>query len=146
MNSATEGRRASVALSRRTFVKGLTAAGACAGLGTWRTRALAQEVTRQPPTVLTGTKFELRIGEQPVNITGSRHTAFCVNGSLPAPTLRWREGDRVALRVSNAIAIVMLFITGYAYGRVTGWRPWVVGISMVFLGSALVGLTMALGG
>jgi CopA family copper-resistance protein len=64
---------------------------------------LAQEVTRQPPTVLTGTKFELRIGEQPVNITGSRHTAFCVNGSLPAPTLRWREGDRVALRVSNGL-------------------------------------------
>jgi hypothetical protein len=51
-----------------------------------------------------------------------------------------------ALRVSNAIAIVMLFITGYAYGRITGWRPWLVGISMVILGSALVALTMALGG
>jgi VIT1/CCC1 family predicted Fe2+/Mn2+ transporter len=51
-----------------------------------------------------------------------------------------------ALRVSNAIAIVMLFITGYAYGRITGWRPWVVGIAMVILGSALVALTMALGG
>ena len=51
-----------------------------------------------------------------------------------------------ALRVSNAIAIVMLFLTGYAYGRMTGWHPWLVGISMVFLGSALVALTMALGG
>jgi VIT1/CCC1 family predicted Fe2+/Mn2+ transporter len=51
-----------------------------------------------------------------------------------------------ALRVSNVIAIVMLFITGYAYGRITGWHPWLVGISMVILGSALVALTMALGG
>ena len=51
-----------------------------------------------------------------------------------------------ALRVSNVIAIVMLFLTGYAFGRLTGRRPWLVGISMVVLGSVLVGLTIALGG
>ena len=51
-----------------------------------------------------------------------------------------------ALRVSNVIAIVMLFLTGYAFGRLTGRRPWLVGISMVVLGSILVGLTMVLGG
>ena len=51
-----------------------------------------------------------------------------------------------ALRVSNAVAIVMLFLTGYAYGRLTGRHPWVVGIAMVLLGGVLVGLTMALGG
>ena len=51
-----------------------------------------------------------------------------------------------ALRVSNAIAIVMLFLTGYAFGRITGRHPWLVGISMVVLGLILVGLTMALGG
>ena len=51
-----------------------------------------------------------------------------------------------ALRVSNVVAIVMLFLTGYAFGRLTGRRPWLVGISMVVLGSVLVGLTMALGG
>ena len=51
-----------------------------------------------------------------------------------------------ALRVSNAIAIVMLFLTGYAFGRMTGRRPWLVGIAMVAVGSALVGMTMALGG
>ena len=50
------------------------------------------------------------------------------------------------LRVSNVVAIVMLFLTGYAFGRLTGRRPWLVGISMVVLGSILVGLTMALGG
>ena len=51
-----------------------------------------------------------------------------------------------ALRVSNAVAIVMLFLTGYAFGRMTGRHAWLVGISMVVLGLILVGLTMALGG
>jgi hypothetical protein len=51
-----------------------------------------------------------------------------------------------ALRVSNVIAIVMLFLTGYAFGRMTGRHPWLVGISMVVLGLVLVGVTMALGG
>jgi len=53
---------------------------------------------------------------------------------------------RPALRVSNAIAIVMLFGTGVAFGRIIGGRPWLVGVGMVVLGGALVGLTMALGG
>ena len=51
-----------------------------------------------------------------------------------------------ALRVSNAIAIVLLFILGYAFGRSTGRHPWMMGISMVVLGMILVGLTIALGG
>ena len=52
----------------------------------------------------------------------------------------------LALRLSNAIALVMLFLTGYAFGRITGRRPWVVGIFMTLLGALLVGLTVALGG
>lgn len=51
-----------------------------------------------------------------------------------------------ALRVSNGIAIVMLFITGHTFGRITGRHPWLFGISMVVLGAVLVGMTMALGG
>jgi len=51
-----------------------------------------------------------------------------------------------ALRVSNAIAVVLLFGAGYAFGRITGRRPVRVGIWMVVLGSILVGITMALGG
>jgi len=52
----------------------------------------------------------------------------------------------LALRISNVIAITMLFLTGYAFGRVTGHHPWVIGVSMVILGAILAGLTMALGG
>ena len=51
-----------------------------------------------------------------------------------------------ALRVSNATAIAMLFLSGWTFGRITGRRPWVMGVSMVILGTILVGLTMALGG
>jgi VIT1/CCC1 family predicted Fe2+/Mn2+ transporter len=51
-----------------------------------------------------------------------------------------------ALRVSNAIAIVLLFASGFAFGRMTGRHPWVVGIAMVALGSTLVAMTIALGG
>jgi VIT1/CCC1 family predicted Fe2+/Mn2+ transporter len=56
------------------------------------------------------------------------------------------QNAMTAMRVSNAIAIVMLFVTGAAYGRCVGRSPWAFGISMVALGSALVALTMALGG
>ena len=51
-----------------------------------------------------------------------------------------------ALRVSNAIAIVMLFLLGYAFARMTGRHPWLVGIAMVAIGAMLVSMTMALGG
>jgi hypothetical protein len=56
------------------------------------------------------------------------------------------RGAGPALRVSNAIAVAMLFATGFAYGRLTGRRPVWAGLSMVVLGGVLVGLTMALGG
>jgi len=51
-----------------------------------------------------------------------------------------------ALRVSNAIAIVLLFVLGYAFGRNAARHPWGMGISMVALGTSLVGMTIALGG
>lgn len=50
-----------------------------------------------------------------------------------------------ALRVSNAIALTMLFVTGFTFGRHTG-RPWSVGFSMVVIGVVLVGIAIALGG
>ena len=52
----------------------------------------------------------------------------------------------LALRLSNGIAILMLFLAGYAYGKCVERRPWLMGISMVVLGGFLVGLTIALGG
>jgi hypothetical protein len=51
-----------------------------------------------------------------------------------------------AMRVSNGVAIALLFATGVAFGRITGRQPVLVGLAMVVLGIALVGMTMALGG
>ncbi|PMW62697.1 copper oxidase [Pseudomonas sp. GW456-12-1-14-TSB1] len=88
--------------SRRTFVKGLAATGILGGLGLWRTPVWAVTSPGQP-NVLTGSEFDLFIGETPVNITGAARTAMTINGSIPGPTLRWREGDTVTLRVKNRL-------------------------------------------
>ncbi|MHB2248847.1 copper resistance system multicopper oxidase [Pseudomonas fitomaticsae] len=88
--------------SRRTFVKGLAAAGLLGGLGLWRTPVWALNSPGQV-NELSGTDFELFIGETPVNFTGQPRTAMTINGSLPGPLLRWREGDTVTLRVRNRL-------------------------------------------
>jgi hypothetical protein len=51
-----------------------------------------------------------------------------------------------ALRTSNAIAVAMLFVAGYAFGRHAGHRPWRMAFTMVLLGAAMVGITILLGG
>ena len=92
-------------VSRRTFVKGLAAGGAVAATGLWReVPVLADRLPLQPTRELRGTEFDLQIGETPVNFTGRPRLAYTVNGSLPAPILRWREGDDVTLRVRNTFS------------------------------------------
>lgn len=61
------------------------------------------------------------------------------------PFLVMREAH-TALRVSNAIAIAMLFVTGHALGRLAGHRPIRTGLLMVLIGVVLVAITIALGG
>ncbi|MBK5400347.1 copper resistance system multicopper oxidase [Pseudomonas sp. TH39(2020)] len=88
--------------SRRTFVKGLAVGGLLSGLGLWRTPVWAVTSPGEPQ-VLAGTDFDLLIGETPVNITGNPRTAMTINGGIPGPLLRWREGDTVTLRVKNKL-------------------------------------------
>lgn len=88
-------------LARRRFVQGLAAGGALAALGGWRA-ALAQSHPA-PTAELRGAEFHLEIGETPVNFTGAARVATTVNGQLPAPLLRWREGDTVTLHVTNRL-------------------------------------------
>ena len=89
--------------SRRTFVKGLTLGGTAASLGLLHRPAAAEPGARVDAGVLEGTEFDLRIGQTRVNVTGRERVALTINGSLPGPLLRWREGDTVTLRVSNAL-------------------------------------------
>ena len=53
---------------------------------------------------------------------------------------------RLALRVSYAVAIVMLFCCGYVFGIRSRLRPWAAGLAMVAVGAVLVGIAVALGG
>ena len=64
---------------------------------------------------------------------------------VAVPFMVMHDAER-ALRVSNAIAITMLFLCGHAVGRLTHYHPWGTGFGMVVLGGLLVSLTMALGG
>jgi FtsP/CotA-like multicopper oxidase with cupredoxin domain len=88
----------SAPLGRRRFLQGL-AAGAT-GLLLWRP-AWAARGDSLPE--LSGNAFNLVVGEQQVDFSGRPATAVTVNGSLPAPLLRWREGDTVTLRVHNTL-------------------------------------------
>ena len=86
-------------LNRRRFVQGVAAVGALASA--WPL-GRAPAATRLP--VLSGTEFQLEIGPMPVNITGRARTATAINGQLPAPILRWREGDTITLAVTNRLS------------------------------------------
>ena len=90
-------------LPRRRFVQGLALGGVAAGLGLWRGNAMAQVAT--PRAELRGNHFELEIDELPVDFTGRKRIATVVNGQLPAPLLRWRQGETVTLRVRNRLKV-----------------------------------------
>ena len=96
-------RHPTVAPSRRRFVKGLAVGGALLGLSPVARSVLAAAAGAVPPAQLTGTEFDLEIGETPVNFTGTPSMATSINGSIPGPTLYWREGDTVTLRVTNRL-------------------------------------------
>ncbi len=92
-----------VSLTRRRFVQGLAMGGACAGIGLGSGSLMAAAMREAGPQTLRGTDFNLTIAEQAVNFTGAPRVATTVNGSLPAPILRWRVGDTVTLRVTNLL-------------------------------------------
>jgi len=91
-------------LSRRQFVTGAAAGSALLGLGLPSTLSFAATAAHSAVTTLCGTRFDLDIGYRNVNFTGRERPATVINGSIPGPVLRWQEGDRVTLRVTNHLA------------------------------------------
>lgn len=87
--------------SRRRFVQGIAGT---AGLLVLPRFAIPATQSANG-AVLCGTRFDLEIGELPVNITGTPRTAVAVNGQVPGPQLRWREGDEITLRVTNRLKV-----------------------------------------
>ncbi|WP_346380348.1 multicopper oxidase domain-containing protein, partial [Acidithiobacillus sp.] len=90
--------------ARRRFVQGMVGGGILAGAGLLRTPARASGLGTQSG-VLSGTEFHLEISEIPLNFTGRPRVATAVNGQIPAPVLRWREGDWVTLHVTNRMPV-----------------------------------------
>jgi CopA family copper-resistance protein len=93
------------AMSRRRFVQGLVAGGVVAAMPSIVKAATAQGVntTTGSAPVLSGTEIDLVIAESLVNFTGSPRMATTINGSIPAPTLKLKEGDTVTIRVTNRL-------------------------------------------
>jgi CopA family copper-resistance protein len=93
-------RRLPDSLPRRRFVQGLAAGGALLGLPP------ALRAAGAPAGVpeLAGSEFDLVIAPLAVNFTGRPRIATAINGSIPAPTLRWRQGQEVTIRVTNRLA------------------------------------------
>ena len=79
--------------------------GAVAGLGLLRPSPVWALTNPGHPTVLSGTDFVLNIAETPVNFTGAARSATTVNGGIPGPILRWKEGTTVNLHVTNRLRV-----------------------------------------
>jgi VIT1/CCC1 family predicted Fe2+/Mn2+ transporter len=82
------------------------------------------------------------------DLKGALASCLLVVAATLPPTLPFllvQDAER-ALRLSNAVAVVSLFVAGYYLGKATGVRAWLLGLAMVALGVVLVGLTIALGG
>ena len=96
-------------LPRRRFVQGLAAGGVLLGASAWSIRGWAQNADADGGLpgvpILRGTEFDLVVANTPVNFTGNPGMATAINGSIPAPTLRWREGETVTLRVTNKLPV-----------------------------------------
>jgi CopA family copper-resistance protein len=89
-------------VSRRRFVLGASTI-LTASMLPWQ-GVFSQSMPSSDIPMLTGRLFELTIGYQSVNFTGQKRLATTVNGSLPAPTLRWKQGEKVTIRVTNTLA------------------------------------------
>ena len=109
----TDDNNLSIGPTRRRFVTGLAVGGAVSTLG-------LSACTSIPPSSGTplnktsipyrnkeikGNEFDLNIAEQRVNYTGRTRIATAINGGVPGPTLRWKEGETVTLRVTNNLPV-----------------------------------------
>ncbi|MAD47248.1 MAG: copper resistance protein CopA [Oceanospirillaceae bacterium] len=92
-------------LNRRRFVQGLAAGGILAGMPSLGRAASAGHTQHGTAPVLSGKTIDLVIDETLVNFTGNIRRATSINGSIPAPTLRLREGDTVTIRVTNRMSV-----------------------------------------
>ena len=88
-------------LSRRQFVTGAALTGGAVALGGELSPAAAAGGDFGSLPTLSGRTFDLDVSQRIVNKTGSDNLGNTINGTVPGPILRWREGDVVELNVTN---------------------------------------------
>ncbi|MHA6765824.1 copper resistance system multicopper oxidase [Sphingobium ummariense] len=91
----------SIALDRRTLIRGAAALTLARAFPSW-----AQSGTvglRPVPGVLSGERIELTVGESHFATGGRSAHAVTINGTLPAPLIRLKEGQTVQLAVTNRL-------------------------------------------
>jgi CopA family copper-resistance protein len=92
---------------RRALLQSLAAGALLSGTvlsGKARERCAAP-VARRSTAVLEGTEFHLTLERTVVNVSGKPVFATAINGMLPGPTLKWKEGDTVTIHVTNRLPV-----------------------------------------
>lgn len=80
-------------------------------------------------------------------MTGLAVFVLVVATALPAALPFFVVADpHLALRLSNALLVALLFVVGWLWGRHIQMRPWLSGLIATTLGVALVAIAIALGG
>lgn len=102
-------------------------------------RAMVSGIRRAAPA---------RIGLRRGDVLGGAAVALLITmmtAPVVAPFL-FVENAMIAARISNGIALTMLLLLGHRWGRLTGGSPWRIGLGVMGVGVAMVGVTIALGG
>jgi CopA family copper-resistance protein len=79
-----------------------------AGVVSWRSLLPAWAQSGTPTNLagisgLQGSNFALRVAQATEPVAGKRSKLIQINGQFPAPLLRWREGDNLAITVHNSL-------------------------------------------
>jgi len=92
-------------LDRRNVLRGATLAGGGLALAAWMPAWAQPVATGTTVPELSGEDITLRIQRQPMTIDGRRTRAIGINGTVPAPLLRLREGQKLRLHVHNDLDV-----------------------------------------
>ncbi|HWT53060.1 MAG TPA: copper resistance system multicopper oxidase, partial [Caulobacter sp.] len=95
-------RRSRPASDRRQFLQGLGGVGLAGLLPGWARAAQGVDSGRSPPA-LSGDEIKLTVGHTPIRVDGVAAHAVTVNGGVPGPLIRLKEGQTVRLSVTNAL-------------------------------------------
>ncbi len=91
--------------TRRTFLQSVAASTLLLATSTLNAADEKELGKGRPAEILEGTEFHLTIEETVVKVTGKPVIATTVNGMLPGPTLKWKEGDTVTIHVTNNLPV-----------------------------------------